>query len=350
MAETLNNRIFTYTSDGKLEMAEAMAYNRQGMGMVGGLKEMEGNQLVQGFELPEDQKNYIRFFRRNFEFYRGINNIADVAVLHSYSTMAFNNDRPYQSTYLYEQVLIQNKILFDIIFDDQLKDLSRYKVLILSDQECLSNEKLDLIRSFVKQGGGLVATEFTSLYTEWRERQRDFGLKDLFKVNSPDWNGRSSQESVLNIPVQRNLAGQGRVVYIPEVQPSLPKPKSEAMTSQYWKLPVNSKELIESVKWASDNRLSLNIEAPLTVTMELVLKADKSAMILHLLNFDYKNSSVMNIKVDLQIPEGKKVTKVTVLTPDGRGDEMLQFKDEGKRVIFTVCQLFIYNMIVMKLE
>ena len=135
MAETLNNRIFTYTSDSKLEMAEAMAYNRQGMGMVGGLKEMEGNQLAQGYELPEDQKEYIRFFHRNFDFYREISNIADVAVLHSFASMAYNNDLPYQSTYLYEQVLIQNKIPFDIIFDDQLKDLSKYKVLVLADQE-----------------------------------------------------------------------------------------------------------------------------------------------------------------------------------------------------------------------
>ena len=350
MAETLNNRIFTYTSDSKLQMAEAMAYNRQGMGMVGGLKEMEGNQLAQGFELPEDQKNYIKFFHRNFEFYRGINNIADVAVLHSYSTMAFNNDRPYESTYLFEQVLIQNKIPFDIIFDEQLKNLSDYKVLILADQECLSDEKLDLIRSFVELGGGLVATEFTSLYTEWRERQRDFGLKDLFKVNPPDWNGRSSQESVLNLPIQKNLAGKGRVVYIPEVQPSIPKPQTASMTSRYWKLPVNWQELIGSVKWASGNSLSVSIEAPLTVTMELIEKDDKSAMILHLLNFDYRNIPVNNIKVDLQIPAGRRVKQATLLTPDGTNDEILQFTDGGNRVIFTVPQLIVYDMIVIKLE
>ena len=191
LARILNNRIFTYTSGSKLEMAEAMAYNRQGMGMVGGLKEMEGNQLEQGYDLPEDQKNYIKFFHRNFEYYHAISNTSDVAVLHSYSTMAFNNDRPWQSTYLFEQALIQNRIPFDIIFDDQLKNLSKFKVLILADQECLNDESLALIREYVKNGGGLVATEFTSLYTEWRERKRDFGLKDLFKINPHDWNGRS---------------------------------------------------------------------------------------------------------------------------------------------------------------
>jgi hypothetical protein len=350
MAKTLNNRIFTYTSDSKLEMAEAMAYNRQGMGMVGGLKEMEGNQLAQGYELPEDQMNYIKFFHNNFDMYRSINIVADVAVLHSYSSMAFNNDRPYQSTYLFEQALIQNRIPFDIIFDEQLKNLSQYKVLVLADQECLSDEKLDLIRSFVEQGGGLVATEFTSLYTEWRERKRDFGLKDLLKINPPDWNGRSSQESVLNIPIQKNPAGKGKVVYIPEVQPSIPKPLTEAMTSRFWKLPVNWKELIESVKWASGNSLSVSIEAPLTVTMELVQKEDRSAMILHLLNFDDMNSPVKNIKVDIQVPEGKRVTNVTVLTPDGNNDENLLFKSDAKHTSFNIPSLYVYNMIVLKLE
>jgi hypothetical protein len=350
MAETLNNRIFTYTSDSKLEMAEAMAYNRQGMGMVGGLKEMEGNQLAQGYEMPEDQKEYIRFFHRNFDLYNEISNIADIAVLHSFASMAFNNDLPYQSAYLYEQVLIQNRIPFDIIFDEQLKALSKYKVLILADQECLNDDKLGLIRSFVEQGGGLVATEFTSMYSEWRERKQDFGLSDLFKVNPPDWNGRSLQESVLSIPIQMNPAGKGRVVYVPEVKPSIPKPLTVAMTSRYWKLPSNQEQLTEAVKWASGNSLSVGIEAPLTVTMELVRKMDQSALILHLLNYDYRHAPVMNIKVEIEVPAGKRVNQVAVLTPDGRKDEILTFKEEANRSVFIVPRLDVYDMIVMKLK
>jgi hypothetical protein len=342
MARTLHNRVFTYTSDSKLEMAEAMAYNRQGMGMVGS--------LLAGYELPEDQRNYIKFFHRNFDYYRNIHNVADVAVLHSYATMAFNNDRPYQSTFLFEQALIQKKIPFDIIFDDNLKDLSIYKVLVLADQECLSDEQLDLIRSFVNQGGGLVATGNTSLYTEWRQRKREFGLNDLFHVNAPEWCGNGLPEYILNIPIQKNQVGSGRVVYLPEVKPSIPKPPTAAMTSRYWKLPVNLKELIESVQWASENNLAVSIEAPLTVTMELTQKEDKSALILHLVNFDSRNPSVPNIKVDALVPVGRRVTQVTVLTPDGGNDTTLQYKENGKRVEFTVPKLNIYDMIVMKLE
>jgi hypothetical protein len=337
MARTLNNRVFTYTSDSKLEMAEAMAFNRQGMGMVGG--------MLAGFQLPEEQRNYIRFFHDNFNYYRDIDAVADVAVLHSYATMAFNNDRPYVSTFLFEQSLIQEKILFDIIFDDNLKDLSKYKVLILADQECLSDEKLDLIRNFVNQGGGLVATGNTSLYTEWRQRKREPGLNDLFQFTFQEERGR---RVMANVPATQKEAGKGRIIYLPAVEPSVPKPSAAAMTGRYWKLPLNHKELVDAVKWASDNRLTINFEAPLTVTMELTRKKDNSALLLHLVNFD--KAPFKNIKVDVQVPEGKIVKKITIMTPDGRNDEEVQYKESGKRIGFTVPQISIYNLVILKLE
>ena len=345
MARTLNNRLLIYSireGGNKLENAESMAYNRQCMGTVTGFLGVDN--------LPEDQKNYIKFFHKNFDLYRDIDYVADVAVLHSYATMAYNNDRPYQSTFLFEQALIQKKIPFDIIFDDNLKNISKYKVLILADQECLNDEKLDLIRKFVNDGGGLIATEHTSLYTEWRQRKREFGLNDLFQVTAPAWHGTRTPEDILNIPVQKKQVGKGKVVYIPEIKPAVPKPPAAAMLSRYWKLPVNLNELIESVQWASDNSLSLNIEAPLTVTMELNQKEDKSAMILHLVNFDLENPPVQNIKVNVRVPEGKKVTQVIIMTPDGRNDEIIQFKNSEDRIAFTVPQLSVYNLVAIKLE
>jgi hypothetical protein len=351
MARALNNRIFTYTSDSKLEMAEAMAYNRQGIGMVGGLKDMSGDQLLQGSELPEDQKNYIRFFHRNFDCYRRITNVSDIAILHSYATMAFNNDRPYQSTYLYEQVLIQHKIPFDIIFDDQLRDLSKYKVLILADQECLSDDKEDLIKAFVKQGGGLVATEFTSLYTEWRERKSDFGLKELFQVNPPDWNGRSSQERILNISIQKNQVGKGKVIYIPEVQPSIPKPLAAAMSSQYWKLPLNTDELVNAVEWAMGNEMSIHINAPKEVTTEVTVSENKQKMMIHLLNYNVVNNKIVkNIDIDLLIPPGKHVRDIQLLSPDREKDESLPFKTMDRKVVFKVPMLEVYDLLVVNLN
>lgn len=346
MASILHNTLFVATGGeggSTLQMAESMAFGRQCLGDVGG--------VLAGYDLPEDQRKYIRFFHRNFEHYRDVENVAEVAVLHSYATMGFNNDRPAVSTMLFEQALIQANVPFDIVFDDNLKDLSKYRVLVLADQECLNDEKLEVIRKFVQGGGGLVVTEHTSLYTEWRQRRRDFGLKDLLKVDAPPWHGARTPEDLLKISPVRNPVARGRVAYIPEVKPSIEKPPSARMTSEYWKLPVNWKELVDSVKWAAGGRLSLEVTGPLTVVTELMEQKQKSKMLVHLLNYNVAQTpSVRNIEVSLQIPEGKNVSKVSLLSPDGKHTQSLAAAETNGRVNFTVPRLGTYSLAVIQLE
>ena len=339
VASILRNKIFTYTSRSMLGMAEAMAFNRQCMGDIGG--------ALAGYQLPEGQRKYVRFYHDNFDYYRDIDNISDVAVLHSYATMAYNNDQPYQSTFLYEQALIQGKIPFDIIFDDNLKDLSKYKVLVLADQECLSDEKLDLIRNFVKQGGGLVATGNTSLYTEWRQRKREFGLKDLFSAEVQP--ARRLTEGSLKTSPLRNTVGNGRVVYIPEVIPSIEKPPASSMLSNYWELPKNFKDLVESVSWAAGKNLSLEVKAPVFIAAELTKSLDESKFMLHILNYNVgKDKSVKDIDVSLKVPEGKKVKELFMLSPDKEGIESLAFNIKDGQAVFKVPLLEVYDLVVIK--
>ena len=368
MASTLNNKIFTYTADSELQMAEAMAYNRQCLGMVGGL--LAGYELeekrettdfdnpytwggyLEGFEMTHSKADYIRFYHDHFDYYRDIDNIADVAVLHSYASMTYNNHHPYVSTYLFEQVLIQDKVPFDIIFDNQLKDLSKYTVLVLADQECLSDKQCDLITDFVKSGGGLVVTGHTSLYTEQRRRRSHFGLDKLLEVNPPKWpaRGRSLEQHTDSMIIKNSIA-QGRVVYVPHIKPAIQKPATAAMSSQYWQLPLNYSELIDAIKWAKNENLSLEIEAPSTVTMELTKKRDNSCLMLHLLNYEVtKMPIVKNIAVNLKIPTNKSVEQVKILSPDRKKEEIIMFNIKKDRVIFTVPQLKIYNVVVMALK
>ncbi|MFC1614456.1 alpha-amylase family protein [Gemmatimonadota bacterium] len=367
MATTLNNKVFTYTGESVLQMAEAMAYNRQCIGMVGGM--LAGYELIEkreniGFDNPyslgsysEDQKQlerkteYIKFFHRNFDKYRDIDNIADAAVLHSYSTLAFNNDRPYQSVYLFEQALIQAKIPFDVIFDNHLVDLSKYKVLVLADVECLNEDQMELIRKFVKNGGGLVATEHSSLYTESRRRRKNFGLKDIFGINAPNWLGRRFPEAIINTPKVNNRVGNGRVVYLPEVKPATEKPPAELMLSRYWNLPLNWEELIESVKWAAGSELSLSVDAPETVTIEVTKKKDGSCIILHLLNYNSgHNAAIKNIGVNLAISAGKQVTNIVDLSPDHDKSNPIEYSIEGQRVFFQIPELDNYEIAVINLR
>jgi hypothetical protein len=47
--------------------------------------------------------------------------------------------------------------------------------------------------------------------------------------------------------------------------------------------------------------------------------------------------------VEVRIPERKRVTQVTVLTPDSEEYEILQFKESGKHAVFTVPKQSIYG-------
>ncbi len=349
----LGTQIITYTAgtgsygregSGTVSMAESMTFNRQSLGMVGGTLEAPN--------IPEDQKQYIRFFHQNFEYYKDVRNIADVAVLYSYASMGFNNERPAVSFMLFTQALIQAKVPFNIVFDEHLKDLASYRVLVLADQECLDDHQMELIRTYVQQGGGLVATEQSSLYTERRLRRPDFGLKDLFMVSAPPWRGPRAPQKNLEIASVRNRINQGRCAYIPAVKPSVEKPPGARMTNQYWKLPLNWEEMIEQVRWAAGGKFTLEVEAPetLAVVAEQQEQARQDRRLVHLLNYAApEGRTVSNVAVDIELPQDKRARQVTVLTPDGAGIPNLPFTFRNGRVIFTVPRLATYSLAVIPL-
>ena len=344
MVSKLQNTLFVATTS-TLQIAESMAFGRQCMGTVG--------VLAIDSQPPADHQRYVDFFHRQFDYYRDVENVADVAVLYSYASMGFSNEGPQISFMLFTQALIQAKVPFDVIFDEHLKDLSKYRVLVLADQECLSDDQMNLIRQFVNRGGALVATEQTSLFTPWRLRRADFGLKDLFGVNAPRYGGSRGGERELEIPPVQNRISQGRVSYIPAIKPAIKKPPSVPMNSQYWKLPFNWEELIEQVRWAAGGKFSLEVEAPETVNVvaELIQQPGQNRRIVHLLNYaGIEGSTVSDVKVEVELPEGKHVDQATLLTPDGGESTTVQGHVANGRVSFNVPRLRIYTIAIIPME
>jgi Beta-galactosidase trimerisation domain len=273
-------------------------------------------------------------------------------VLYSYASMGFNNDRPAVSFMLFTQALIQARVPFDIIFDEHLKDLSKYRVLVLADQECLDDKQMELIREYVERGGGLVATEQSSLYTARRLRRPDFGLKDLFKVSAPPWRGPRAPEKDLEIGPAQNRISQGRCSYIPAVKPAIEKPPAVPITSQYWKLPLNWEEMIEQVRWAAGGKFSLEVEAQeaSAVVAELQEQVAQERRLVHLLNYAAaQGTTVSNASVEIELPEGKEVREVTLLTPDRKESAMLPSQVAGGRARFTVPHFQTYALAVIQI-
>ena len=346
MARTFKNIVFGSVGGSPVLAAESMTYNPYALS--------PGSDSIQ---------EYVKFYHSQFEHYGNTESVADVAILRTFPSMAYSNYSTHQSTILFEQVLIQCKIPFDIIFDDNLKDLSKYKALILANQECLRDDQLELIREFVRQGGGLIATENSSLYDDWRREREAFGLKDLFGVERPSSikimriQDGGALESIQAIESRqsgttiKNKFGKGKVAYIPSIEPSIIRPPTEEMLSKYWKLPLNYLEMADAVKWAAGNDLSIVVEAPLTVTMELTEQEDKDKMMLHLINYNvWREKLVRNIGVSLKIPQGKQVKELQLLSPEWDGSESVPFTVREGRVDFTVPHLATYDLVVIKLN
>jgi hypothetical protein len=115
-------------------------------------------------------------------------NVATVGVYYSRATrLSFRNkseegDRFEAFIRGIETVLIENHIPHDFIADDQVsKDrLTKYKVVILPNVRCLSDQEIGLLKEYVSDGGNIVATYETSLYAADGTRKKDFGLAEVF--------------------------------------------------------------------------------------------------------------------------------------------------------------------------
>ena len=125
-------------------------------------------------DFPETGRRYLQYFWKNFHLFAKSETAAEVAVLRSFASTAFNSFARTRETILAEEALLQHHVPFDVIDDHNLADLSKYKVIVLANQESLSDQQIAGLREFARKGGGLVATANTARYNEWR-REREAG-------------------------------------------------------------------------------------------------------------------------------------------------------------------------------
>lgn len=319
-----------------LRMAEAMAFNRNCLGDLG--------KPLDVFEMPEDAKRYIRFYRERNSKFQATRSVADVAVLRSFASMAYNSVEPYRDTMLIEQLLIQHKVPFDIIFDQQLGDLKRYKAVILGSQECLSDDALQQIREYVRQGGGVVATGHTSLFTNWRRVREEYGLSDVLGIRVQP--GRKLP------PARQASFGKGRTAYVPAVVPAKPLPPfstwaTGGFSRKFWYLPRNADEILAAIRDTVGAPFAVEFEgAPLTTAMELTEGKGGGERVLHCVN--YRVGTVVDpFDVSLAVPEGRKVARVEVLSPDRKSPEPVAFQRDGNRIRFRTPRLETYSLVVV---
>ncbi|WP_165966440.1 alpha-amylase family protein [Actinomadura sp. 7K507] len=78
------------------------------------------------------------------------------------------------------RMLQRAHIPFGVITRRQLADLGRYRVLVLADIARIDESEVDAIREYVRRGGRVYASRYTSLVETRGLRHEDFMLADMF--------------------------------------------------------------------------------------------------------------------------------------------------------------------------
>jgi hypothetical protein len=339
LARRFRNVLLTYISDDTAAMAECLAFN-QTIGSAG------------GDPIAPDMLKYVNFYRRNRELFTGTEDVATVALLRSYPSITYNHSQAHLSAILVEQALIQSRIPFDLIFDEHLADLSKYKALILPDSECLSNQQIALVRRFVENGGGLVATGQAGMYDEWRRVRVKPGLQGLIdsQAEARPYQERVAQAEVSGPGVRKEVS-RGRVVYFPTVQFDGPLPEPELyfkISNRFWKLPKNWREITDGIRWAARNNIPISASGPPYLIANLVAQPEKRRMMLHLVNYNVKNVPLLEfVDVSCRLPRGASVKEVKIYSPDLENPQVLRATSEASEVRFTVPAIKVYSMVAM---
>ena len=83
--------------------------------------------------------------------------------------------------------LLGGRFLFDFVHEKDLSaaTLKKYRALLIPNAAYMRDNECEAIRNYEASGGSVLATFETSLYNDWGEPRKDFGLGDIFGVSTP---------------------------------------------------------------------------------------------------------------------------------------------------------------------
>ena len=302
VARRMGNMVFTYNTS-PLELAEAMAFNKDCLGCICFFEYaiIRNRPWVEEGVLPEC-KPFVHFFHARRDLLRDAKVIADAAVLRSCPSQVFADSKHSLLTCQVEQALIENRACFQIIYNQHLDDLSRYRVLVLAGCVALGDGQIEQIRRYVTAGGRLCVVGPVATHDEWMNPRKKPGLGDL---------------------------PASAIVHIEEAG-----------------------DLLDAVGTSCEGGLSLELRAqdrtdPIGLCIELTEQPDRR--LVHLVNYR-SDRPFRDIQTRLRLPAGRRVKSVTLAAPNRQGDIELPFEQKADTVTFSVPEIGVYAIAAVTLK
>jgi len=311
LARRMGNMVFRYVRD-PMQMAEAMAFNLDCLGCLcwfeyGEISDYPG---AHGKPLDPDTAPFVRFYRNRRELFRDTDVVADVAVLRSFPSQVFGPAEFANLTARAVDDLIAEQASFQIICDQHLAELDRYRVLVLAGCGAMSDEQAVHVRRFVEAGGRLCVTGPLATHDEW-----------MFPRENP---------SLADLPAERVIRVQKSASVAQAVDRALDQKPS---------LDISTKPSPPASGPIKDELLGVCAE----------LTERENQRFVHLVNYRDADPA-KDITVRLRIPDGRRVKDVVLASP-GRGQDLkVAHAREGDFTTFVVPRLGIYEVAVVSMR
>jgi len=288
----------------QLQVAEAAAY-RGVPGTNWSLRPLgEGNRMrIDQPHLREALAKYMKFVRSQEKLLADARPVRDVAVLHTFGSLALNSQESMATLLGAEETLIRGGFSWEVVFDDDLARLDGFAALVLAGQFYLDQATCDAVRRFVARGGGLVIAGPAGTCDEQGRARTGGGLEDL----------TGPRVVRLDEAVARSSVGSGETSRVP--------------------LPKRWKELAAAVAQTAGQHMSARLEGSTTVALSAYeLPGDRLAV--HLVNYAAPEPS-KPLRLTLG-PKWKTARKIEMLTAEGSVQQLKADKATVKVPAFAI--------------
>lgn len=336
LARAMNAIAFNFTNSPNAEQrhlayAEMLAFNQGTLSAIG-----QRALSWAGDKFPEAD-DFVSFRHKHGDLFGETESLASVAILEAGTSLAYNGQEPHQAAVQTFISLFESQVPFDLLLENQLSDLSKYKAVILPSAECLSTSQLNTLADYVKNGGGLVFTGKTSFYDEWRRLWNIPRLWQLF--------GKDELRKIRSGQAARASFGKGRLAYLPELQPVKPfkLTNEDWYFSPSWWFPAkNARELIGAMKWCHKEELPLIATAPKSLGLELLADKCGDRILLHLVNYNLRKP-LNKFKLKLNLA-GFAQTATLIQTT---GNSTVKLRKSGKALVCDIARLERYGVLAI---
>lgn len=259
----------------RLHLAESLAFGAS-TGVSSLLMRVRGRFSFEDERLLAARRPFYELQHRRADLFVGSREAGRVAVWRSARTLAFDFERRGADLLGSLQALVELRIPFRVAFDRDLLRIEDEDCLVLPNADAMSGQQCEIVRRFVRRGGGLVAWGETSLYDERKVRRTDLALRDVFGAGFFDAPADPHE-------IVRAAHGPGRSAYFRSFFPGpaeVPEESDEAFP-----VPADFEVLRRAIEAAKPRAIEVEVSGPGRIAVESC-RAAGGRRVIHLVKYD----------------------------------------------------------------